>query len=259
VPDLAFLNGVALVVWEDRRVDNQGDIFAARITGGASLTVLDTTNINVSGVASGVQNQPTVSSLNGSWLLAWTDGRNVNTTGTDIFGQQVGVSGTLNGAAFAISANPEDENTPSLSDANALVTRLSYQKVRNDLQTIRVETRTIGVSSGTGQACSNNGQCSTGFCVDSKCCDTACGGNDPTDCQACNFAKTLQPDGTCAFIPSTTVCRNYANPFCDLREYCTGTGPACPPDVGRNQGLVCNSTSGAICPANAAPGPHGCP
>lgn len=258
-PRATFLNGGGLVAWEDRRVDSQGDIFGTRLTIGPAITVGDPAGFSISGAATGQQTAPAVAALRGSFLVAWTDGRSAAATGTDIFGQQIGISGVLNGPAFAISADVEDEDTPVLSDATGTGTRIAYTRVRPDLQTIRVETRTVAVSSGTGQSCSNNAQCSTGFCVDSRCCDTACGGNDKTDCQACTFNSTLQPDGTCAFIPSTSVCRNYADPVCDLREYCTGVSSDCPADVGRNEGQVCNSTTGTLCPSNDAPGPHGCP
>ena len=258
-PRATFLSGTALVVWEDRRDDTQGDIFGARVKLGASLNVLDPSGFSISGEAAGEQSAPTVAALSGSFLVAWTDGRNINTSGTDIFGQQVGVTGSINGAAFAIAVDPESEGDPVLSDALTNVTRIAYTRQRPDLQTVRVQTRTISASSGSGQSCSNDGQCSTGFCVDSKCCDTACGGNNKTDCQACAARLTGGVNGTCSFVPSTTVCRNYANTICDLREYCTGTGPDCPADVGRNQGQVCNSTTGTVCPANAPPGPHGCP
>lgn len=258
-PRATFLSGTGLVVWEDRRIDTQGDVFGSRVTLGGTLAVLDPAGLSISGTAAGEQISPTVSSLSGSFLVAWTDGRNINTTGTDIFGQQVGTSGAINGAAFAISADPENEDDPVLSDALTNVTRIAYTRLRPDLQTLRVETRTIGASSGTGQSCSNDGQCSTGFCIDSRCCDTACGGNNNTDCQACAKSKTGGVDGTCSFVPSTTFCRNYASTICDLREYCTGTSPNCPADVGRNQGQVCNSTTGTRCPSNAPPGPHGCP
>jgi hypothetical protein len=260
-PRATFLNGGGLVVWEDRRLDTQGDIFGTRITIGPAITVKDPAGIAISGSATGEQFAPAVAALRGSFLVAWTDGRNSSTTGTDIFAQQIGITGALNGPAFAISADLEDEDTPVLSDAtaNGNGTRIAYTRVRPDLQTVRVETRTVAVSSGTGQACSNDGQCSSGFCVDSRCCDTACGGNNKTDCQACTFSATLVADGTCAFIPSTTVCRTYANTFCDLPEFCTGTSAACPDDIGRREGQVCDTTTNAVCPSNAAPGPHDCP
>jgi hypothetical protein len=259
-PRVVFLNGVGLVAWEDRRVDANGDIFGRRVALDTGSLALVGADFSITGAVSGEQNTPAVSALSGSFLVAWTDGRNAGTSGTDIFAQQVGINGSLNGAVFVISANPEDESAPALSDSLAdNVVRVAYIRSRPDLQTTRVQTRQIVTSSGTGQVCSANGQCSTGFCVDSRCCDTACGGNNSTDCQACAFVRTGQPDGTCSFIPSVTACRDYANPFCDLREYCTGNSPDCPADVGRNQGLVCNQATGAVCPSNAAPGPHGCP
>ena len=258
-PRATFLNGGGLVVWEDRRAEGQGDIFGTRLTIGPAITLGDPAGFSISGAATGQQTAPAVAALRGSFLVAWTDGRNAGVSGTDIFAQQVGISGLLNGPPFAISADLENEDAPVLSDASSNGTRIAYTRVRPDLQTIRVETRTVAVSSGTGQSCSNDGQCSTGFCVDSRCCDTACGGNDKTDCQACTFSATRVSDGTCAFIPSTSVCRNYADPGCDLREYCTGTSSECPEDVGRNEGEVCNTSTGTVCPSNAAPGPHDCP
>ena len=257
-PRIAFVAGTGLVVWDDRRLDNQGDIFGTRVKPGATLTVLDPAGIAISGGASGSQTEPSVAALSGSFLVAWTDGRNVNTTGTDIFAQQVATNGQLNGVAFAISTGLDNEGAPTVSDSTTNNTRIAYTRVRTDLQTTRVVTRVVTVSAGTGQACSNNTQCSTGFCVDSKCCDTACGGNNKNDCQGCSKSITGGVDGTCTLRPSG-LCRVEANAFCDVREFCTGTSPDCPPDVGRNQGLVCNMTTGTVCPSNAAPGPHGCP
>ncbi|MEO7730420.1 MAG: hypothetical protein ABIY55_05570 [Kofleriaceae bacterium] len=257
-PRISFALGTGLVVWDDRQLDTQGDIFGARVKPGAALTVLDPAGFSISGGASGGQTEPSVAALGGSFLVAWTDGRNVNTTGTDIFAQQVAVNGQLNGAAFAISTGLDNEGLPTVSDSTTNNTRIAYTRVRTDLQTTRVVTRVVTVSSGTGQACSNNGQCSTGFCVDSKCCDTACGGNNKNDCQGCSKSITGGVDGTCTLRPSG-LCRVEANAFCDLREFCTGASPDCPPDVGRNAGLVCNMTTGAVCPASGAPGPHGCP
>jgi len=258
-PRVAFVNGTGLVVWEDRRSDTQGDIFGGRVTAGTALGVLDPDGFQIDDETAGQQSAPSVATLKGGFLVAWTDGRNVNETGTDIFGRQVGTSGVLNGPEFAITAGPENEDTPVVSDFTTNATRIAYTKARPDLQTTRIETRTISLLSFTGQTCSNNGQCATGFCVDSHCCESACGGNNKTDCQACAFASTRQPDGTCAFIPATSTCRRTVNAICDLSEFCTGTSADCPPDVGRNQGQVCNTTTLSVCPSNAPPGPHNCP
>jgi len=266
-PRVSFINGKALVVWEDRRDDDNGDIFGARVSIGSAITVIDAAGFSISGGAAGEQFSPTIGAIRtaiasqASWLVAWTDGRDVNTSGTDIFGQQVSQTASISGAPFAISANPEDEDSPALADSTTETTRIAYTRVRTDLQTIRLETRTIGASTGNGQACSTDAQCSSGFCVDTRCCDSACGGNDRTDCQACANARTGQADGTCALIPgpNITACRGYASTFCDLPEYCDGVNPTCPPDIGRRAGLVCNASTGAVCPSAAAPGPHGCP
>src|SRR5262249_6960687 len=40
-----------------------------------------------------------------------------------------------------------------------------------------------------GSVCSVNADCVSGFCVDGFCCNTACGGGDPSDCQACNTGQ----------------------------------------------------------------------
>jgi hypothetical protein len=86
-PRATFLGGTALVVWQDRRLDTQGDIFGARVAISSGLSVLDPAGLSISSGAAGLQNRPTVSALGGSFLVAWTDGRNINTTGTDIFAQ----------------------------------------------------------------------------------------------------------------------------------------------------------------------------
>lgn len=262
-PQIATTSNAALAVWEDRRNGvNNSDIFGARLTGGASLSVLDANGIAIS-TATGSQGSPTVASVGSSFVVAWRDARNLATTSNDIFGQQVSTTGLLSGANFAISANPEDEGSPSLTFVSVGNARISYEKRRPDLDTIRVQTRTISVGSGTGQTCSSNANCSSGFCVDSFCCDTACGNDSRTDCQACAFSKTLQPNGTCAPIAAGTICRNFQNPantFCDVREQCDGVNVNCPPDLGKNQGLVCNAGTGTVCPSNSAAGaPHLCP
>ncbi|HEY4240985.1 MAG TPA: hypothetical protein VGM88_14275 [Kofleriaceae bacterium] len=260
-PKLATINGVTLAAWEDRRTDLGGDIYGARLQGGTSLQVLDAAGVAIA-TGTSQQNQAAIGSTGGNFLVAWTDNKNAATTGLDIYGQLMTTTATLNGASFAISTDVGDESTSSLTSTQANgVARIGYQLTRSDLGTVRVESRTIQTSGSTGQACSSAASCSTGFCVDGKCCDTACGNGDNTDCQACAYSKTNQPDGTCAPLPPTTACRNYADTYCDLREYCDGVNSTCPVDTGRNQGLVCTKAAGGTghCPLNTVAGaPHVC-
>ena len=83
-----------------------------------------------------------------------------------------------------------------------------------------------------GTACSASTgaiDCDSGNCVDGVCCDSTCGNDSGSDCQACRFAQTGQPDGTCAPLRRGSICRprNPAN-ACDLDDVCDGSGISCP-------------------------------
>jgi hypothetical protein len=87
---------------------------------------------------------------------------------------------------------------------------------------------------GKGQACAKDGECTTGHCVDSVCCDTACTGG----CEACSLPELL---GTCSPVPlhqdprSQCVAIDF-NPCgpqgCDGAGRCwlPGNGAPCGPD-----------------------------
>ena len=137
-----------------------------------------------------------------------------------------------------------------------------------------------------GLSCSSGSQCSTGFCVDGVCCDTACNGgcgacnlpgkvgtcsarSNGTTCRAaagtCDIAETC--DGTAlscpasSFVPPATTCRAAAG-TCDVAETCSGSSAACPPDAVAPPTTVCRPAAGACdapesctgsstaCPAN---------
>lgn len=112
-----------------------------------------------------------------------------------------------------------------------------------------------------GKVCSNDGDCSTGFCVDGFCCDSACGGSyNHSDCQTCAIKWGAVANGVCSPVAAGRICRYYADTFCDAVERCDGMVLACPDDLGRNEAEVCDSGSGAVCPANDISGaPHVCP
>ena len=49
-----------------------------------------------------------------------------------------------------------------------------------------------------GARCADGAACGSGFCVDGVCCDAACGGGAPDDCEACSVAAGARLDGVCA-------------------------------------------------------------
>ncbi len=265
-PDLAFAGGRFLAVWEDRRSDTEGDIYGARVSlAGGAITIQDPGGLAIAAVAT-EQSTPTVSSYGANFVVAWRDSRNLATTKLDIYGTRVVSTNGAVEPAFAIASSIDDEQSPDISDGPTATSpaKVAYLRTRPDLDSVRVQVRRITFQTSTGAACSNGSQCASGFCVDSRCCDTACGGTTIADCQACSVARGAASDGVCSIIagPNQVICRNYAqNPgICDLREYCTGSSAACPVDVGINQGVVCNAQRGTVCPSNTVAGaPHICP
>jgi hypothetical protein len=111
----------------------------------------------------------------------------------------------------------------------------------------------VGANQPDGTACSAGAECTSGFCVDGVCCDSACGGGSDGDCQACAKAKGAATDGTCAAVAAGTVCRGPAG-GCDTAEVCDGTAAACPPDRVQPAGAVCRGAEGACDAAEVCSG-----
>lgn len=142
----------------------------------------------------------------------------------------------------------------------------------------------LGMTKTNGLLCASATECTSGFCVDGVCCNSACGGG-AVDCQACSVAAGAASDGSCAlakagavcrtsvgdcdsaescdgkvgtcpadtFKASTTMCRN-ASDACDVAEYCTGAAGACPTDNLKPSGTVCRASIGACDVAEACNG-----
>jgi uncharacterized protein YkwD len=73
----------------------------------------------------------------------------------------------------------------------------------------------------TGGPCTTPSQCTSGFCVDGYCCNTACG----QTCRACDVANSL---GTCTFIPANSDPDNE----CSGSDVCNGAGQCGPQCLG---------------------------
>lgn len=87
-------------------------------------------------------------------------------------------------------------------------------------------------------SCTQDTDCTTGFCRDGVCCNTSCGGTVSDDCQACANALTGSSDGVCAPILAGTECRA-AGGACDVAEQCDGTTLSCPADSFVAAGIAC--------------------
>jgi hypothetical protein len=79
---------------------------------------------------------------------------------------------------------------------------------------------------GQGAMCSHATDCATGFCVDGVCCNAACGGGLPTDCEACSATAGGLNDGVCVPARAGTACVVAIN-MCSAHSTCDGTSPAC--------------------------------
>jgi len=266
--DVAAGGGQFFVAWEDRRNNGSvGSIFGARVRAMGGISVLDPNGVPLTVNQGAQQAEPTVAfGSGGSFLVAWTDDRNAATSSSDILGAQVSPLGVV-GPTFTIAGTAETERAADLSPGttSAKPFSVAYLKSSSSIGSTRIQLRRITLSSSGGQPCTQDSQCETGFCRDNKCCDSDCGGGgaygNMGDCQACSVAHYGQADGTCTLVVNTQyTCRIYASTYCDLSERCDGISTACPPDVGQHQGLVCNTTTGAVCPANDTSGaPHACP
>lgn len=108
-------------------------------------------------------------------------------------------------------------------------------------------------SGALGAPCGSGAECLSDFCVDGVCCESACGGGNDTDCQACDAARTGDTDGRClplsASVAPTITCRGAAG-SCDAPETCVAEQSTCPPDAYQPTGTVCRAAAaGMACDA----------
>ncbi|MEO7330111.1 MAG: FG-GAP repeat protein [Minicystis sp.] len=112
-----------------------------------------------------------------------------------------------------------------------------------------------------GELCTAATSCESGFCVDGVCCDTACGGGDPDDCQACSTAFNAAANGTCLVLEPDVVCRA-PSATCATPTTCDGQSKTCPANPAPVNPPPCDpsggSTSGSTGGADQPPTEDGC-
>lgn len=96
-----------------------------------------------------------------------------------------------------------------------------------------------------GTPCGAAAECASDLCVDGVCCDSVCGGGNPSDCIACvntsPGAATLRP-GLCGIADTTTVCHRQSD-LCDRTVMCDGTSDTCGSAAAPNT-TVCRAAVG---------------
>jgi hypothetical protein len=114
----------------------------------------------------------------------------------------------------------------------------------------------------TGQPCTADGECPTGFCVDGVCCNEACGGDSTDDCLACAEALSGLPDGVCGLALDGVPCLQDGF-FCNGEESCASgvcmsEGDPCAPATGDGDD-DCSDVCDESAKACSAPEPENAP
>jgi hypothetical protein len=155
---------------------------------------------------------------------------------------------------FAVFLVPRSYEGTVIGAGGAQLGTLSFEAVAG--QTVVASMRTP-----VGGACTGDDECGSGFCVDGVCCNEACGGGNPDDCQACSAQAGGEADGSCTPRAFASICRSGAG-GCDVAETCDGLGSDCPADGYQPAGTTCGASGGgceiaatctgtsAMCPAN---------
>jgi len=249
-PSVAFhaASGNYFVAWSDtRNTATLSDIYGTRVNGGG--TVLDASGFAISNASLG-QFAPSIATAGDSLAAVWQDMR--NSVDNDIFGNRLLSSGgVLDGSGFSISSTT-DEQAPVVSPSVAGKQLVLYSAPDPGSSIPRIRGRLIS-RQPLGSTCSQNQDCASGFCVDGVCCNSACGGNSTSDCQACSVATGATSNGTCSARPTGAVCSD--GNACTASDYCqAGTCTAGSPvtckaadqchDVG-----TCNPATGCTTPA----------
>ena len=179
-----------------------------------------------------------------NYVVAWQDGERYADRYEDynVYLTRVRPDGTrVDDTGVPVATSPFRELGPVIASDGDGGTLIAY--VRTDLTNredpVRVKFR-LGVELGVGEACTQAGDCRSGFCVDGVCCESACGGANANDCQACGVSAGASEDGRCTLLPAQRLCRAARSSQCDTEERCDGVSAVCPEDVLADAGTECS-------------------
>ena len=234
--------GNFMVVWQDRRGADR-DIYGTRVTGAGKA--LDPSGIAIASLPKH-QQSPAVSHDGDRYLVTWQD---MQTGDPEVHGNLVDDSGkVLSAKGFSVAGNYSRSPAVGIGAKHQFLVAYHRFDPATTHGATRIRARMV-TWKDQGGACSTDGQCKSGFCVDKKCCDTACGGGSGYDCQACSVTAGAAKDGTCGPIKKGNICRPTAG-FCDQAETCDGKSPSCPPDTFLPVGTACpggSCVTGGVC------------
>jgi len=225
-----------LIAWQDER-NGEGDIYAGRLNSAGA--VLDADGFAVC-AAAGAQQEPAVTYDGENSVLSWLDYRNGQ---ADLYGTYIDSEGTiLLAEEMAIDTEEGDKQHLTVAADGAGGSLIVYYKDDESLVS-RLRARVMSWRF-VGAACASDDDCLSGYCTDGFCCNTRCGGGDPTDCQVCAAGEGAVADGICTPRAGGTVnlCRSAAG-VCDVAEYCDGVNGECPADSYATDSTVCRAAS----------------
>lgn len=122
---LATVGSTLLAAYVEVENDDTS-VLAVRIASGATLAVLDTSEIPISTEVND-QILPVVTTLDGAFLVVWSDGREP-TRAHDIWAQRITTTGDYLGTPFVVSSGSEDETAPAAIDVTGTSVLVAYVK-----------------------------------------------------------------------------------------------------------------------------------
>lgn len=195
-PRVAHGNGVYFVAW-----NGGADFTPTEIAG----TIVDPMGAvlgkTVLGSAKNQVEPPSVAWDGYSFLVTWQV-EQLPAKQYDILATRVDTAGKLIEAVPTLVAGDSetDETLPALSPAGAGRSIVAYERyaLPSPYGSKRAFVRFVSIGDEPGTPCSEAESCNSLNCIDGVCCDTPCGGGDPTDCQACDL---MGSEGICSTVP----------------------------------------------------------